>query len=189
MFGTGMKPLIQSMNDTDTKGRNRTMAFTEVDKETVFEKTQGKCTYCGKKLSYQNYGLYGAWGSWHIDHGRARARDGSDHLNNLFAACISCNLLKSDVGSASFRKSMRPHKTRRRLAAIDRHISSLSVPLLGLLGFAAVRFVQWNQQPPRQPDTIPSDNIDTQKRSIPWDVIIAAAGVVIILIVIYRSHK
>jgi hypothetical protein len=165
------------------------MAFTEVDKETVFEKTKGKCTYCGKKLSYQNYGVYGAWGSWHIDHGRARARNGSDRLNNLFAACISCNLLKSDAGSGSFRKSMRPLKAQRKQAAIGRHINSFSVPLLSLLGFAAVRFVQRNQEPQRQPNGIRSHDVVMEKRSVPWDVIIPAAAVVIILIVIYRSHR
>lgn len=60
----------------------------------IYRKTDGYCHICHKKLSFSNYGVHGAKGSWHIEHSIARANGGSDHMNNLFPACISCNIAK-----------------------------------------------------------------------------------------------
>lgn len=57
----------------------------------VYYKTDGYCHICHKKLSLSNYGKRGAKGAWHIEHSKAKANGGTDHLNNLFPACISCN--------------------------------------------------------------------------------------------------
>lgn len=62
--------------------------------EKVYSKTDGYCHICHKKLSFANYGKYGAKGAWHIEHSIAKANGGTDHLNNLYPACISCNLAK-----------------------------------------------------------------------------------------------
>ena len=60
----------------------------------IYRKTDGYCHICHKKLSFSNYGVHGAKGSWHIEHSVARANGGNDHMNNLFPACISCNIDK-----------------------------------------------------------------------------------------------
>lgn len=60
----------------------------------ICRKTDGYCHICHKKLSFSNYGVHGAKRSWHIEHSVARANGGSDHMNNLFPACISCNIDK-----------------------------------------------------------------------------------------------
>lgn len=68
-----------------------------MDKERLqkfYRKTDGYCHICHKKLSFTNHGVHGAKGSWHIEHSVARAKGGSDHMNILFAACISCNIDK-----------------------------------------------------------------------------------------------
>ena len=164
------------------------MAFSELEKERIFEKAGGKCAYCGKKLCYQNYGIYGGRAGWHIDHGRARSKDGTDHLNNLFAACITCNLQKSDAGSATFRRSLEQVKAHRRRVARDRHIGSLAVPLLGMLGFAVVRLAQWSQENHVQPNSIDIQGTTKTKKSVPWDAILVMAAVVAVIIAIYHSH-
>ena len=42
-------------------------------------------------------------GSWEIEHSRPRSRGGTDHLNNLYVACISCNRSKGNGTTASAR--------------------------------------------------------------------------------------
>lgn len=70
------------------------MAFDATTRKTIFAKTDGRCHICHKKLCFNNYGIQGAQGNWHVEHSKARANGGTDHLNNLYAACISCNLDK-----------------------------------------------------------------------------------------------
>jgi hypothetical protein len=60
----------------------------------VYDRTAGYCHICEKKLAFKNYGVLGAKGAWEIDHSKARANGGSDHGNNLYAACIGCNRSK-----------------------------------------------------------------------------------------------
>lgn len=59
----------------------------------VFEKTRGKCHYCGKTLSYANR-LRSGRAAWEVEHMRPRANGGTDHLNNLVPACWECNMSK-----------------------------------------------------------------------------------------------
>lgn len=75
----------------------------------IYDKTNGYCHLCHKKLAFSNYGINGAKGAWHIDHSIPRAKGGSDHLNNLYAACIPCNLTKSDSNNKLVR-SVYGHK-------------------------------------------------------------------------------
>lgn len=69
----------------------------------IYAKTDGYCHICHKKLCLQNYGERVLKGSWHIEHSIPKARGGSDHLNNLFAACIDCNIEKATLSSRAAR--------------------------------------------------------------------------------------
>ena len=80
------------------------MRFTEKQKRQIFNKTRGICHLCGKPLTLQNYNRHKTRGSWNVDHSKAQAVGGSDHLNNLFPACISCNSSKGIRSSRSVRK-------------------------------------------------------------------------------------
>lgn len=60
----------------------------------VFNKSDGRCFYCGKVLSLD--------GKWHIEHQMPRALMGPDELPNLVAACVPCNLAKSDLTALEF---------------------------------------------------------------------------------------
>ena len=62
--------------------------------QSIFERTDGYCHICHRRLSLANYGKHNSKGAWHIEHSIPKAKGGTDHLNNLFAACIVCNLEK-----------------------------------------------------------------------------------------------
>lgn len=69
----------------------------------IFDKTDGCCHICHKKLSFSNYGVAGAKGNWEVEHSVARANGGTDHLNNLYAACLDCNREKGTYPSRTAR--------------------------------------------------------------------------------------
>lgn len=86
------------------------MKFTEQQLRKIFEKTDGYCHLCHKKLAFKNRGKNGERGAWHVEHTNAKANGGTDHLNNLMASCISCNL----------EKGVRPVKVIRSKKAVSR---------------------------------------------------------------------
>lgn len=57
----------------------------------VYDRTDGYCRYCEKKLSRINYASPGYRGAWEVDHSVPLALGGSDYLSNLWPACIECN--------------------------------------------------------------------------------------------------
>lgn len=69
----------------------------------IYQKTDGYCHICHKKLALTNHGKHGARGAWHIEHSIPKSKGGTDHLNNLFPACISCNLEKGTVHTRTAR--------------------------------------------------------------------------------------
>jgi len=60
----------------------------------IYDKTDGCCHLCHRKLSFVNYGKKTQKGAWQIEHSIPKAKGGSNHLNNLFPACIRCNIEK-----------------------------------------------------------------------------------------------
>ncbi len=73
------------------------MAYTEDDVNWVYDRTGGRCLYCGMALSFKNYGAVGAHGAWEIDHFVPLASRGADQPYNWVAACVGCNTAKSDL--------------------------------------------------------------------------------------------
>lgn len=69
----------------------------------IYEKTDGYCHICHKKLSLINYGKNGKRGAWHVDHSVPKAKGGTDHVNNLYPACIGCNTSKGANSTNSAR--------------------------------------------------------------------------------------
>ena len=91
------------------------MAFDKHRLLKIFEKTDGQCHLCGKRLCWKNHGVVGARGAWEVEHSRPRAKGGTNHLVNLFAAHVSCNRAK---GSGSTRSARARHgRTRAPLSA------------------------------------------------------------------------
>lgn len=69
----------------------------------IFGRSGGKCHLCFKRLDFGAYGALNADGAWEIDHSRPRAFGGSDHLNNLYPACPSCNRSKGTRSARAVR--------------------------------------------------------------------------------------
>lgn len=108
----------------------------EAELRAIYDRTEGQCHICRKRLSFCNYGLYGKRGAWEIEHSVAQARGGTHHGNNLFAACISCNRGKGDCSSRTARRQhgfqCAPYSARKkkRNAAIGAGIGSLALFLV-----------------------------------------------------------
>jgi hypothetical protein len=79
------------------------MAFNEAEINKIYNRTSGRCHICHKKLALINYGAVGARAAWEIEHSIPQAKGGTDHLNNLYPACISCNRSKGSSSTASAR--------------------------------------------------------------------------------------
>ncbi len=106
----------------------------------IYSKTDGYCHICFKKLSFKNHGLHSGKGSWHIEHSKAKAKGGTDHLNNLFAACINCNLSKGIKHTKTVRRhngqTRAPYSraTKRKIRQENTASGAVIGGLLGLLG-------------------------------------------------------
>lgn len=70
------------------------MAFSDEQLSRIYDRTNGRCHICRRQLSFSKYGRHGQNGAWHVEHSRPRSLGGTDHGNNLYAACIPCNLAK-----------------------------------------------------------------------------------------------
>ncbi len=78
--------------------------FSDEELAVVFEKTEGACRYCGKRLSWSNYGRVGARGAWEVDHSVPVSRGGTNYYRNLWPACVACN---TDKGTLTGSEHMR----------------------------------------------------------------------------------
>lgn len=76
--------------------------YTNEELNKIYDKNDGHCWHCNKKLSFINYGKLGEKGAWEVDHSIPLSRGGTDHLNNLVPACIKCNRTKSNLTSKEF---------------------------------------------------------------------------------------
>jgi len=61
--------------------------FQSETRKVVWEKTNGRCYYCGIRLTPFNF---------HVDHETPLSKGGSNEINNLLPACSVCNLEKKD---------------------------------------------------------------------------------------------
>ena len=77
--------------------------YTAQQRKKIYDRTKGYCHLCGKRLALKNYGKSGTRGAWNVDHSKAQANDGTNHLNNLFPACIACNSSKGKKSNRSVR--------------------------------------------------------------------------------------
>lgn len=63
--------------------------------ETIWDKTNGHCHFCGEKLIFANYGKNKfVKGNWNVDHIFPRAMGGYNTTANYLPICGECNGLK-----------------------------------------------------------------------------------------------
>lgn len=82
----------------------------------VFNKSGGKCWYCGKTLTLESRSNGGGIhrntpaeyfsDTYAVDHFLPRKLGGSDNLDNLVPACWSCNTMKRAYDIETFREVM-----------------------------------------------------------------------------------
>ena len=60
------------------------MNFNQSQLRIIYNKTEGYCVHCGKKLSFNNYGKYGHRMAWEIDHSKAKAKGGTNYFRIQF---------------------------------------------------------------------------------------------------------
>ena len=66
-------------------------------RQRIFDKTSGRCFYCGRVLDANNF---------HMDHFFPKAKGGKANYKNLVPACPFCNLRKSDLSIEEFRQKL-----------------------------------------------------------------------------------
>ena len=116
----------------------KNLSYTKEQLDRIYRKTSGYCHLCHAKLSRKNHGQEGERGAWHVDHSVPRAKGGTDHLNNLKPACISCNLDESAKTSRTARGWK--GKTRAPMSVEKRKQAKSENALLGALGGGVVGF-------------------------------------------------
>lgn len=116
------------------------MAYSEDRMNDIYDRTDGYCHLCGKKLAFKNYGVFGARGAWEVEHSVARALGGTDRLNNLYAACISCNRSKGRRATRAIRalygRTRAPLSRRRKEAVREKNATLGALIGAGLGGLA-----------------------------------------------------
>lgn len=80
------------------------MAYPNKKLKKIYDRTLGRCHLCKKKRALKNYAQFRKRGDWEVEHSKPRSKGGSDHMNNLYAACISSNRSKGNGPSVSARK-------------------------------------------------------------------------------------
>jgi hypothetical protein len=95
--------------------------FSDEELNRIYDRTNGKCHLCHRRLAFRNYGAHGKLGAWHVEHSLPLARGGTNFLLNLYGACIRCNLEKSTRSTRTARawagKSRAPLSRERRASA------------------------------------------------------------------------
>ncbi len=112
------------------------MKFDDETLDRIFSRTDGQCHICRKQLSFSNYGWGGKRGAWEVEHSIPRSKGGKDHLNNLYAACISCNRSKGNASTRSARA-----KNGYRKAPLSRQQKNQNAWKWGAAGSLAAVFV------------------------------------------------
>lgn len=74
------------------------MSFSKAIRQNVYEKYNGHCAYCGKKIEYKDMQVdhFVAKKGWH--------ENGSDDISNLMPACRMCNHYKRANSLETFRR-------------------------------------------------------------------------------------
>jgi len=75
-------------------------SYTKSKRLAVFNKTNGKCAYCGSELSVEKFT---------IDHVKPTSKGGKTKMKNLLPACKRCNHEKYDLSLQEYRKELKQH--------------------------------------------------------------------------------
>lgn len=111
------------------KGDIRSLGYSDEELRYIYDKTDGHCNICGKKLSFSNYGLYAEKGAWEVDHSNPVARGGTNYYRNLYPLCITCNRAKADRTTPQVRSKLQPKEEESSIGTIA---GTLALAFLGV---------------------------------------------------------
>ncbi len=129
----------------------------------IYDRTSGYCHLCGQKVYFTNYAKPGRRGAWEVEHSNARARGGTERLNNKYPAHIDCNRDKGIVTTRAARarhgRTKAPLSRERRAAAksgnavaaglIGAAVGSLAGPVGTLVGAGLGLYLGDKENPDR----------------------------------------
>lgn len=75
------------------------MSYSRQELRDIYDSTSGRCHLCHGSLQFEKYP-----DKWEVDHSKAKANGGTDHGNNLYPACKSCNRARRDRPASKVRK-------------------------------------------------------------------------------------
>lgn len=113
------------------------MPYEIEDLQLIFDRTDGHCHICHIRLVFTNRGYPERRGAWEVEHSRPQSKGGTDHRNNLYAACFECNRAKSNSTTRTARKwngTTRAPLSKTRKAAIREENTYAGVVIGGLIG-------------------------------------------------------
>lgn len=84
--------MSKAMSAIPAQNRKR---LTKQERRIVYNKMDGHCAYCGRKLQYANM---------QVDHVVPLRKGGPDVLDNMLPACRSCNHYKDTLTVQQFRE-------------------------------------------------------------------------------------
>lgn len=70
------------------------MEYSDDNRKQIFNRTEGHCGNCGKKLVYHNYEIVHPDGAWVIDLVDTSSQGRIEDIQNAFPICIVCNRKK-----------------------------------------------------------------------------------------------
>jgi hypothetical protein len=129
----------------------RRKRYTFEELERTFDRTGGDCHLCGRWLSFEDYGVRTSPGGWLMEHSRAKARGGTDHPNNLYPSCYSCNERKGTRRALDVRRENGLDCIPSSRRARQRE----TVLLLAVIGLPVLLSALAGSQPPQHPLRLP----------------------------------
>ena len=76
----------------------RRRRLTDAERRAVYAKTNGRCAYCGRKMTF---------GEMAVDHVVSLHNRGADDLSNMVPACRACNYYKRGSNPDGFRRKLK----------------------------------------------------------------------------------
>lgn len=99
--------------------KHRRKSIPKKVRQKVYEKYDGHCAYCGKKIEYKDM---------QVDHIQSHYLEGSDELENYNPSCRQCNFYKGTLSVEDFRVQLT--KLRERLQKVYIYRLSISYGLV-----------------------------------------------------------
>lgn len=108
---------VRKKKEEEKKHRRRSIP--KKVRQKVYDKYNGHCAYCGKKIEYKDM---------QVDHIKSHYLEGSDELGNYNPSCRQCNFYKGTMSIEDFRIQLT--KLRERLHKVYIYRLSISYGLI-----------------------------------------------------------